>query len=636
VKRSWSDAVDYSVYLVFRLLEQALAYVPLEATFRFGCLLGQIGYWILPGYRKLALWNLRIAFPEWSREARIQCAKKHFEGLAANLLCGFVLTQRRWTEVARYLDISEFKANLDRINPASSVIWVLNHIGNWELMIFGPQWMGPGIYTVFYQKLRNRFIDAHIREARENEGVQLLDRSEGLGRGASILRNGGVLGILVDQHAGDRGVWTPFFGRLASTTPLAAILARKTGARLLPVRIVNVGLARWRVEVDDFIPTENANTEEITARINRQLEEQIVPDPAAWFWVHDRWKTPSPQFLLRKYKRGVYLPEGAEGLKPFQVLIRSSNWLGDAAMSVPAVRRIKRGRPDARLTILTLSKLSDLWKQVPEVDDVIEIQPKESIFKVACRIAGRFDVAILFPNSPRTGLEVWLARVPRRVGYGRPWRDFFLNQFVPEPTGPRPLEHQVQHYLRIAQRTGADLEETLPPIFVPDPKGTAVGLCPGAEYGPAKRWTQFAEAAAAVNAKFGVHWLIFGTAREKNLGAEIAGQLGAAATDLTGRTSLRDLMEHLRRCCALLTNDTGTMHLAAFLQVPTVAIFGSTEPRLTGPLGNGHRVLRHHVICSPCFLRECPLDFRCMRAVTVEEVVAAVEEVLGAGARMLD
>ena len=106
-------------------------------------------------------------------------------------------------------------------------------------------------------------------------------------------------------------------------------------------------------------------------------------------------------------------------------------------------------------------------------------------------------------------------------------------------------------------------------------------------------------------------------------------RLKTNATDLTGRTSLLELATQLRRCRLLLTNDTGTMHLAAFLGVPTVAIFGSTEPQLTGPTGEGHVVIRHHVECSPCFLRECPLDFRCMKAVTVEEVVSAVERVLG-------
>jgi lipopolysaccharide heptosyltransferase II len=151
-------------------------------------------------------------------------------------------------------------------------------------------------------------------------------------------------------------------------------------------------------------------------------------------------------------------------------------------------------------------------------------------------------------------------------------------------------------------------------------------LCPGAEYGPAKRWPEFGAAAKDLSERLGLHWLIFGTAKERFISEKIAEILGMHATDLTGRTTLLELIAQLRRCEVLLTNDTGTMHLAAFLGVPTVSIFGSTEPQLTGPIGKGHTVLRHHVECSPCFLRECPLDFRCMKAVTVEEVVRAVGE----------
>ena len=130
-------------------------------------------------------------------------------------------------------------------------------------------------------------------------------------------------------------------------------------------------------------------------------------------------------------------------------------------MSTPAVRRIKRGRPDVRLTVLTRSKLADFWRLVPEVDELITIDPGDSIFRVASKIRGRFEVAILFPNSIRAAIEAWLAAIPRRVGYSRPWRDFFVNQFIPDAPFPAPLRHQTGHYLRIADRIGANLGEPL-------------------------------------------------------------------------------------------------------------------------------------------------------------------------------
>ena len=153
-----------------------------------------------------------------------------------------------------------------------------------------------------------------------------------------------------------------------------------------------------------------------------------------------------------------------------------------------------------------------------------------------------------------------------------------------------------------------------------------IGLCPGAEYGPAKRWLpeRFAEVAAAVAVQQPVQWILFGTESDEAAGKIIADQLGEKCTNRIGKTSIEQLIDELRECRALLTNDTGTMHLATLLGVPVVAVFGSTEHRLTGPLGDRHIVVRHHVECSPCFLRECPIDFRCMHAVTSDEVIAAV------------
>jgi heptosyltransferase-2 len=127
-----------------------------------------------------------------------------------------------------------------------------------------------------------------------------------------------------------------------------------------------------------------------------------------------------------------------------------------------------------------------------------------------------------------------------------------------------------------------------------------------------------------VAAAIGGQWVLFGTAKDAAVGAEIAAALGERCLNLIGLTTLEQLIDELGKCRLLLTNDTGTMHLATLLGIPVVAVFGSTEPSLTGPLGTGNRVVRHQVECSPCFLRECPLDFRCMKAVSAEEVVAAI------------
>jgi lipopolysaccharide heptosyltransferase II len=291
-----------------------------------------------------------------------------------------------------------------------------------------------------------------------------------------------------------------------------------------------------------------------------------------------------------------------------------------------------------------------MWKLVSEVDTIISL-PNSSLLAVVSLLKRRpdFDVAILFPNSLRVALESWLSGIPRRVGCHGHWRRWLLNQTVPEPRKPRPLEHHSLRFLRIARGCGAETSNSErfreQAIQQPTPtnreqafniqnagphKPMKIGLCAGAEYGPAKRWfpERFAEVAAKIRAQSSAQWILFGTKNDAAIGDQIAAAIGDHCVNRIGRTTLDQLIDELRDCRLVLTNDTGTMHLAALLGVPVVAIFGSTEPRLTGPLGNRHIILRHHVECSPCFLRECPIDFRCMKAVTVQEVTQAVLSIL--------
>jgi heptosyltransferase-2 len=457
----FSQLSNRFVYGLYRAVGACLKRIPLAGTFRLGQALGWLAYGLVGNYRWLAYRNIQIAFPAWSDAEIRRCARRHFQTLGANLLCSVPLSEMPWETARRYLDVSAFERRVQEINGQKALIGVLSHLGNWELMVHGARWVRPGRHGAIYQALKNRRLDAHLRRSRERSGLELIDRSAGLSRSLNLLRAGGMLGILVDQHAGDHGVWTPFFDRLASTTPLPAILAKKTGATLLPMAIYTVGVARWRVEVGPPIEHRDASVEGVTSRINEAVAEQVRRAPQDWFWVHRRWKTPSPHFLLRKYRRGVYVPPRlADKLKAFRLLVRSSNGLEETVMTVPAVRAIKAGRPDAHLTILSPGKLADFWRSVPEVDEVLTVSAGENVWRVAGKLREkRFEVAVLFPDSPRSGLEVWLAGIPRRVGYGRPWRTWCLNQLIPEKNASGSRRRQPEHYLRMAERIGADLAD---------------------------------------------------------------------------------------------------------------------------------------------------------------------------------
>lgn len=356
-----------------------------------------------------------------------------------------------------------------------------------------------------------------------------------------------------------------------------------------------------------------------------------------------------------------------------RILVRGTNWLGDAVMTTPALLRLREKFPEAHIALLTPEKLKELWLNHSAVSEVISFAPDDGVFAVAKKLrAGGFDKALVLPNSPRSALEVFLAGIPKRIGYARPWRNFFLTQAIaPRPDAvkmhkrsvaeinelirknpesriqntefPKSV-HQSCEYLHLAAAMGARVEP-LPTKLVVIPEemaaaakkfgldkisGPVFGLNPGAEYGPAKRWPieRFIAAAKEIRQKTNCVWILFGGKNDMEFTNQIESALGSSTVfNLAGKTSLRELMALLKRCQAFLTNDTGPMHVAAALGVTMVAIFGSTSPELTGPMSADEsklKIVRADASCSPCFLRECPIDFRCMNGIGVERVVKAV------------
>jgi heptosyltransferase-2 len=376
-------------------------------------------------------------------------------------------------------------------------------------------------------------------------------------------------------------------------------------------------------------------------------------------------------------------------MPPERILVRGVNWLGDAVMTTPALARLREAHPAARITLLTPAALADLWSCHPSLSDLITFEPRENPWQIVRRLRrGKYDWGLVFPNSPRSALDLFLTAIPRRIGYGRPWRNWLLTDCVPprldevrmhkrsvreirrlnaddHPAQP-PLyparAHHIYQYLDLVAATGAQAGPLAPRLIVttqevaeaqakflpqPSPAVQWLGLNPGAAYGPAKRWPadRFVEAAAAIHRQTRCGWLVFGGPGEVTQSAEIVRNLGRAAVspvvELAGKTTLRQLCALLRLCAVVMTNDSGPMHVAAALGTPVVALFGSTSPELTGPgdpshvPGGRHIILTEHVCCSPCFRRRCPIDLRCLANITVERAVDGVLRILAGKAHSL-
>jgi heptosyltransferase-2 len=336
-----------------------------------------------------------------------------------------------------------------------------------------------------------------------------------------------------------------------------------------------------------------------------------------------------------------------------RILVRQMNWLGDAVLTLPAVEALGRRFPHAEILVLATRWVAGVFSDHPVVSGMIELQPPgihgglAGRWRLARELQQRgFDLAVLFPNSFDAALAPWLAGIPCRVGFPTDGRGWLLTHPVPFPSRAAG-RHQAEHYLGIIRALGGDgtLELRLP---VPaGDRQAADGLLgeegiratdpilivsAGAVYGGAKRWPaeRFAAVADGVAERCGIRIVLVGSEGERPILDEVASRMRHSVSNLGGRTDLPTLMGLLARARLLVTNDSGAMHLAAAVGTPVLAVFGSTDARATQPLGSHHRIVREPVPCSPCLLRECPIDHRCMTRVSADRVLGEAMALLEA------
>jgi heptosyltransferase-2 len=328
------------------------------------------------------------------------------------------------------------------------------------------------------------------------------------------------------------------------------------------------------------------------------------------------------------------------------ILVIGPSWVGDTILAQPLLRRLREQHPDAQLDVLAPAWTLPLLRRMPEVTQGIGSPFAHGELKLRARLAlagelrtRGYDRAVVLPNSFKSALIPWLARIPVRTGYVGEFRYALLNDARTLDT--RALPMMAERYAALAQPKGEWLLRPLPPLHLTiDAVARAqllhrldlalsapvVCLCPGAEYGPAKRWPveHFAELTRQLrDAGFQV-WVI-GSNKDRDLGADIAQRSGGAAIDLTGRTNLEQAVDLLSCAQHVVSNDSGLMHVAAALGVPLIALYGSSSPIFTPPLSAHARVIKLDLPCSPCYKRVCPLGhFNCMRQLMPRQVFDAL------------
>jgi heptosyltransferase II len=453
-----SVVFHFASYIAFRFGEGLIRLLPIEWCFLLGKAGGAFAYHILWRRRAMALGNLRLAFGNEMSKTQLRALNRsHFQLLGANLLAGLkaaaLSDEELWTRVT---------ANVPEERGNSGWLALIGHTGNWELYShLGKKYPEYRFGTV-YQPLSNPFVERYLRVARTKSGIELFDRREQLLRCVQFLREGGVVGLLADQGAGYAGLWTPLFGRLTSSSTLAARLAVRTRLPIVPIAIRTSGRARWQLTIAKPIYPDGDEVDVLTARLNRVLEEQIRYSPADWLWAHNRWKSLRPHFLFARDQRRVFFPADFDRstLDPFRILIVSPTSGQDATATFPAVQAIKEGRPDNSISVLTPTSLVQLWKNNGSIDHILDWQRNESAFSLASKIrtTARFDVSISFASDWKASFAVWFASVPLRVGRRCGINSWLCNQHPPEPAEPRDA---VRMNLHVAQSVGADINAML-------------------------------------------------------------------------------------------------------------------------------------------------------------------------------
>lgn len=337
---------------------------------------------------------------------------------------------------------------------------------------------------------------------------------------------------------------------------------------------------------------------------------------------------------------------------PKHIIVRMPNWLGDLVMATPILTDLRHHWPEAKITAMCQGALGAVIQEDPHIDHLLNFKRPKGWF--SCQVnqeivrplkKGEFDLGILMTNSLSSAYWFWRGHIQNRVGYATHGRSLLLNYPIPFPT-QRKSQHLVITYKMLVEPLGIPISQTAPRLYVTKQEQQVarerlasygiqssdliIGINPGAAYGSAKCWLpeRFKQLSYRLLDYSRLKIIFFGDKAGAPLVQDIcAGLPSDRVIDLAAKTTLRELLACIQTCHLFLTNDSGPMHVASALGIPLIALFGSTSNVATGPYQGG-KVIHKHVPCSPCYRRECPIDFRCMTRIGVQEVYDEIQNFL--------
>lgn len=586
--------------------------LPYSVLERITIFLGKILI-LIPNKRKRIIFsNLRYSFPEWShqkiQEVGLKSAAQMFEMGFFSLTYPFLSRAQKARAV--YFDKTANDQMTHLRNQGKPVIFLIPHVSLFETLAVSQNFRpAKGLKLgAIYRPNKNIKVDKWIKESRISNGMQVFSRETALHEAKGFLRAGNWLALLFDQHSGIQGCHSYFLNRFASISTLPGLLAKSTNATVCFAHPKRISFFKTSLALTEL----SCPPKETPFVAHEILEDLILKENGLpeWLWAHERWKTQQNfRFHLRhRHKRQNLPPEMPRTTKFW---IRMPNWLGDVVMTFPLLDAIRRGRPDASLTLLAKPAYKELLLNLGLADQFIAL-PKEfdwSSCKEFLRHGREYPSLIInFANSLRSDLECFALGAPGRYGLVLPGRRRPLLTHSYNPTHSHTEEgreiHQVRLWEQMLQYFGLDQGLNFSPIVVPPEKHPSkIGIMPGSANNPSKcwpleNWKDLIKSIQSNNKEVQIN--IFGASAEASLANSIASEFSESkVVNRCGKTNLWQLVQELSTCIWVIGNDSGGMHLSNSLGVPSIVLFGPTQSTCTKPIFDSPLTILEDAFASP-------------------------------------
>lgn len=611
----------------FLLAEWGLRHVGMRTLCRLGRCLGAVAWHLLPERRRIVERNLRIVLGSSLRGRELdELVRENFKRTISNFLGSAKTATLTDDQLRQCVAITGHDEFARPVLEGRGLMCAVVHSGNWEALarirVFYPE---IERYGSMYRQFDNPLMEEYVYKRRTESGTQMFSKEGGIKAPMKMLKEGAALGVLSDQFVWE-GVYVPFFGKVTGTTPLPALLKKRTGAEMAAIFVSTEGPGRWAVDMGrkiDFSSSDGSLAGD-TLEVNRALEQRIMTSPLDVFWMHHRWKSVD-RFAPRDEKTFKLLE--TLDLKPYRILVAMPAALDEALLALPLLRALKRARPDMQVNVVCPSCQSGVWKTMPEVAHVL---PHDSLPQLQEALA-----ADAFYNEGPLDLGVMLDGDMETLKALEPYRPMMFSGLDTHPGCRKyrfkvrvsPLKagepgHAVASLLMIGSSHGLDMKEAaLFPCRKEAPGGDApVLIAPFSSLGPASEWGE--EQWAALVQALPAPPVMIAFDEDGERAAALAERMQVKL--VTG--SPETLLPVIDAAALVVAVDGAVPALCSYRGTPTVTLFSSRLPDVHRPLGTFHRTLSRHECCSPCYLRECDRAAPCNRKIAVADVLAAMRE----------